>query len=424
MTSTFAAMRGKMGSTTYYTVLMTVADLVRNVHMPTDVKGWENLSIEEKWQREPDEKRVKADIAPYFVADENRFTGSLIVGAMNVTENDLKQCYRTVSEVTKEMDKSYTIEARDVGFLKLPGNEVLVALDGQHRLRALKYAIEGIKAKGGGIELHPNHEIAGETVVVIIVPWHSKKARMIFNKVNQYAKKTSAADNIITDEDEVAHVLTRQMTIEGYNVISGDLVEMRSDNLGKGATEFTTLKTLNTINEWVLEHRHEDFSRGAKRGPKISRMPKDDNRVEAYWTLIKDFWETVLKQIDIFSEAIEHKADAKGREKREKIRNKYILGRPVGQQSLAYAFLTLTDNNKMTGEKACKNLNKVNWAIDHENWRGVLVDERGKMTAGIAKAKLAGRLAAYLAGDKTDRTKLHKDIAGDREDYKLPKPVV
>ena len=99
MTSTYPAIRGKFGSTEYHLVTLKVGDVIRHVINPTEISGWEDLSLEEKYQRELNIKRVTEHIAPYFACDKDRFSGSLILAIQN--PDNVK--FERVSKFTGEL---------------------------------------------------------------------------------------------------------------------------------------------------------------------------------------------------------------------------------------------------------------------------------------------------------------------------------
>ena len=63
--TTLAATRAKMGSTTYYLAKMKASLLSGMVQTARDAyPNWDNLTVEERIQRELNKKRVLQDIVP------------------------------------------------------------------------------------------------------------------------------------------------------------------------------------------------------------------------------------------------------------------------------------------------------------------------------------------------------------------------
>ena len=451
------AIKGQMGTTPYYVMAMEIPQIVKSLTMPNEIEEWKNLSIEEKWQRDTNERRVKKQIAPYFANARDRFTGSLIVGIRGtsdkiVDDKEINRHFKPVAEFGQDIVDKFGSEAREIGLLEIQGSWTLVPIDGQHRLLAFTYALKGITEKGV-VKVKAQRDLGNDKAIVIAVAFgDGKKPRLIFSKVNRYARKTSAAEDLIMDDEDPVAVITRELTRQewtdknykiesssgddeapslknnplmdkGPKLFSADLINIEKNSLGKAATEFTTLVTLNRINRWVLEFNgHGD---ALKKKTPIAEM-------EPEWKILRTneiakFWKEVIKGIDIFSQLLEDRT-SEGDETRRTIREESFLGRPIGQQALAHAYLTLTCEAGATSKEACDRLNKVEWSVDADCWKGVLIDSSGTAITGGSGgvAVKAGDLAAYLAGNplnEEEKKTLQTRIAGQRSDYVLPKPV-
>ena len=116
---------------------MKVRDLVHAVRPPREMDGWANFSIEERMQREPDEKRIRAQLAPYIAKNADRFFGSIVV---LVYEGEIT--FEPMSDLTKNVPAAYRQNAQRIGFITIDGG-TLIVLDGQHRLLALRMVQQG-----------------------------------------------------------------------------------------------------------------------------------------------------------------------------------------------------------------------------------------------------------------------------------------
>ena len=238
MATTIPVMRAKMGSTEYYQGVMSAGELVDTVGYASEIEEWQDLSIEERMQRELDKNRIAKDIVPYLQNDEDRFFGALIVDIYRGWE-DVE--FEQLGEVVSRLPRRYAQEAELFGFLHLPGKRRLIALDGQHRLKALHWAIAGNE----DYDISPKSELSSDMVSVIFIKHggDNRKARKIFNKVNRYAKQTSRGDNIITSEDDPLAIISRRLIREGEPLF-GDLVNWKSNTLARGSKQFTTISAV------------------------------------------------------------------------------------------------------------------------------------------------------------------------------------
>ena len=249
MSTTIAAMKARLGDTDYYVLSMKAQELINKVKIPKELEGWEDLSVEERYQRDINYNRVRSQIAPYLANDKSRFFGAIILAADHFDSNVEFEPLSAV--LAKGVPIRYRSEAENMGFLNFRGGELLVPLDGQHRLKAIQMALTGRDEKNKDIPaiVAPCRELAQEDVTVILVPYEARKARKIFTRVNRYAKPTTTGQNIVTDDDDVVAVLSREVA---NDLIGGRLAKYTSNTLRPKDAEFTTLAIIYNCNEAII----------------------------------------------------------------------------------------------------------------------------------------------------------------------------
>ena len=397
--------------------------LITKVKVPKELPGWDHLSIEERYQRDIKLLRVKKHIAPYLANDESRFFGAIIVTATNFGD---EVSFEPLSDIaTRGLPALYRTAATGMGFLTFTGEEVLVPLDGQHRLKAIEFAITGRDERGNDIRLieTPCLDLAKEDVTVILVPWHPEKARKIFTKVNRYAKSTTTGENIVTEDDDMAAVLAREIA---NHYMNGRLAKWQTNTLTKKDGHFTTLAIIYNSTREIIARTF--FERGK---PDTTRLP--DRAKQKLWReKVREVWEQVLEGIDVFADALADPEES-GDEKRREIRDTNLLGKPVVQECLINSYLSLTDHpTNMSRSAACDALNRLPWEMTKENlgrtWQNVLWTG-GKKGRFITKNRgISSRLIAYMAGERLSEEQ-EKELADDysalfpedeRSDRKLP----
>ena len=423
MSTTVAAMKARLGDTDYYVLAMKAQDLVNRVKIPKELDGWDDLSVEERYQRDISYHRVRTQIAPYLANDDTRFFGAVILAVDHFDENVE---FEPLSDVlAKGLPARYRTEAENMGFLNFRGGELLVPLDGQHRLKAIEFALTGRDEKSRDIPdiVSPCSQLAQEDVTVILVPYEPKKARRIFTRVNRYAKPTTTGQNIVTNDDDVVAVLTREVA---NDLIGGRLAKYTSNTLTTKDGEFTTLSIIYNCNNAIIVNC---FPAG-----KLDRTQlPDKQKQELFRKKVKEVWETVLDGIEVFADGI-HDREASGDERRREIRGTNLLGKPVAQECLVRAFVRLTGApTNMGATDACERLNRLPWNISEENvrrvWQRVLWN--GGVDGGRVITKnrtLATEMIAYLAGEKMDdeqrrtlRENFEKQFPeGERSGLELP----
>lgn len=420
MATNVAAMKAKLGTTSYYILSMKAQELVDKVKIPRELEGWEDLSVEERYQRDLNYNRVRKQIAPYFAHDNSRFFGGIIIAALNFDEEISFEPLQDV--LTKNLPNMYKVPAANMGFLTFSGGEVLIPLDGQHRLKAIEFAVTGRDEKGRPItEITPCTDLAKEEVTVILVAFEPKAARKIFTRVNRYAKATTAGQNYVTDDDDVFAVLAREVT---NALIHARLVKFTSNTLTSKDEYFTTLAIVYNCNVQIIE---ASFPNGKV---EKSRLPSDE-KVQLFRHKVREIWETLLEGIDVFADALDD-PESTGDDKRREIRSTNLLGKPVAQECLVRAYLKLVSTpTNLTSSEACERLNRLPWGITEENiktWDKILWT--GGMDGRILtkRRKLAADVISYMAGEKISETRKAQLLdeyrmefpEGERNEKQLP----
>ena len=422
MATTVAAMKGRLGDTDYYILSMKAQELADKVKIPKELEGWEDESVEERYQRDLNYNRVKKQIAPYFANDDSRFFGAIIVAAINFNDDGM---FEKLSDVIpqKNMPGPYKPAASTMGFLTFDGGEVLVPLDGQHRLKAIQFAVTGRDQNGREIADIPTPctDLAQEDVTVILVAYEASRARKIFTRVNRYAKPTTSGQNIVTDDDDFVAVLAREVT---NDLIGARLVKYTSNTLTTRDPHFTTLSIVYNCNDEIIK----TFPDG-----KIdkSALPNNDKQ-KLYRNKVREVWEVLLENIEVFVSALAD-LESTGDEGRRELREHNLLGKPVTQECLVRAFLRLTapDGTNLSSDEACKHLNDLPWGITNENlhvWDRVLWTGGTDGKVITKNRNLATNLIGYLAGEKLTeerKAELLRDYRsqfpeGEREAKQLP----
>lgn len=379
--SVYPAIRGKFGTTDYFLPTMPVGDLVKLVKFPDEIE-WNAASLEDRYQRKMQEKRIDRDLVPYFTRDDRRFSGSLV---MAVKTDQVR--FDPLSKMTglDNILHSHRDPANGMGFVTLGSSEPLVALDGQHRARAFKKAIEDAP-----ITTQPTG-LAQDAISVILVKFEGEKSRYIFNKINRYAKPTSKADKLITDDDQMA-VITRSLISKG--VFDMRLVRtIPSNTLGREANEFTTLSVLYEANKRLITAL-------PIRGP----LKLEDMNVREREDRTKDLqkeWNRLISGIDLWNKAVAD-PEERGKNMRIKLRRQYVLARPVGQLALinGYARACEDDQSHIDRDGLVVRLNRLNWKLDARDWRGLLVTHNRKMISSRPASRNAGLFIAEMIGTK------------------------
>ena len=427
MSSVIAALRGKLGSTEYYLFCMKARELVGNVRFIRSDE-WKDMSVEEKFQREIKTARVLRDIVPYLVGDEDRFFGSVIVAAENF---GVEEKFEPVSKFC-EFDKLSNLhksEALKMGFLTFSGGEQLIPLDGQHRVKALQYAIKGKDDQNKDVPCQP--ELAQEDVAVILVDFELRKARRIFTQVNKNARAITRGQSLVTDDEDKLAVLSREVADQ---FVGGPMVNHVSATLGEGSPEFTTLNALYEGNKTIIESAFGKSMVDKCVAPAKSTGLSEEE-MEACRIEIGRVWGALLKGVSLFADALADRS-VRGDDKRKEIRKDFLLGKPLPQVCLVRAYVRLVKGRptkpetKLSSKESIAKLNRIPWDNENRIWQNVLWSGKRILTTK-KNADMATDLIAHMAGEQLtneergDLLERYRDFyhPDDRAGVKLPPRV-
>lgn len=393
--ATSPAIRGTMGSTTYYQTTMRARELASSVRPARETERWASMSIDEKMQREPNFTRIKKEIAPYLASHPDRFFGSLIV---LVPKGSVT--FEPLSQLTN-LPAAYNAGLEDMGFITLGVGE-RIALDGQHRLLALREVITG-KSQYGPFQ----HQVGDDQLCVLILEFEDdRKTRTIFNKVNRHAKPTSPSDNIITSETDGYAIVARRLldadlggpfVARTYQGVLRELVEWERTSLTKNSTKLITLAALyETVTDILSGAGYKHFSE------KHDPVAPPELQLQEGFTVASDWWSAIL-DLPIFQSVIED-PDLIPEIRFSATDSMALLLRPVGQVSLVKGLCQAYRRNRggVPISELARRAGLVNWSpISSNYWRDVIVRADGKMIPRKEAYALAADLLEYLISPLT-----------------------
>ena len=139
MPTIYPAMKLKMGTWDYYLCKISMQDLANEINFAHDVSG--DFTINEAIQRELNDSRAKKQIVKFLQVQDERFFNSLVVAALggNPKFSPIKVEDERFGIIADQMSDTFGILTFDANTQKL------FALDGQHRLKAIKELILGMR---------------------------------------------------------------------------------------------------------------------------------------------------------------------------------------------------------------------------------------------------------------------------------------
>lgn len=188
------AFKARVGDWEYYLCLMSYAQVAREINFAYELGG--NKDLATMIQRGVGTRTDQ--ITQYLLTNDHRFLGSLIVAAWG----GHPEYIALTMDQSAEQNMLAGVD-REFGVLTFDGTHQFFALDGQHRLKAIKDAVK------------QDPDLGSEDIGVIVVPHFNseegrRRTRRLFTNINRNAVKTSAQENIALDEDDSFAILTRR----------------------------------------------------------------------------------------------------------------------------------------------------------------------------------------------------------------------
>src|SRR6266704_1403053 len=209
----FPSLRARMGDWWYYITTMTFNEIktwvkkVDAIHERRELKTW--------IQREIRAERLE-QISDYLRSQKQHFFNSIVVGIYDGDPD-----WYPIKIGTNPAMPSFHPQERAkhrFGFLCLTGSEQIFAIDGKHRVEAIKQAIVH----------HPSLANDKQSVIFVSLKTTEQgraRTRRLFSTLNKYAKPVSKGELVALSEDDTFAIVVRKI-IENYKHLSIYLVPL------------------------------------------------------------------------------------------------------------------------------------------------------------------------------------------------------
>ena len=391
----YPALRSKMGTWTYYTVKMSASELSQNVRYASEVH--DDRTLDKAIQRVLDESRVKKDIVEYLKRQPNRFFSSIVVAALKGNPK-----FHAVEVTT---DPRFTLFHGDsrlnesFGVLQFDGTQKYYALDGQHRLSAIKTLIDQNNPSSDGAPTDFENDEFSVIVVVQSVEDSNEtfmqKYRRLFSNLNRYAKPMDQATNIIMDEDDTFAILTRRLITENAffqsdarrQIESYRIKTTKGKNLKTGDPYFTSIETLYEMNIELLSSSKRismGWAQGNEEGPDLKTFKKfrpSEEYIDRLYDELLIYWDGLLEALPDLREDPLKMRFHEITDRKDKNGTDHLLFWPIGQQMLAEIARELLNRHLPYPENptletvrhALKGLSKLEWQLHQAPWQYFLL---------------------------------------------------
>lgn len=401
------AFKAKVGDWDYYICVMKYAEVARQVGFAYELGG--NADLNTLIQRGLSH-RTQA-IKDYLMKSEHRFLGALLVAAWGGAPQYMSVSMDDPDGVLAGIDKQF-------GVLTFDGTQQYFALDGQHRLKAIKEALKS------------NPEIGQEDICVIMVSHYDTeegkvRTRRLFTNINRNAKATTGAENIVLDEDDGPAIVTRRLITEhpffsAQGVIKvftrqGEEGELKLASGNVSQSEKRAFTTIANLYDMV---RSLSFGLDPAMQKRDAR-PSDDVLESAYVTIGQRL-DDLLKATGNIRESLLAGTSAKDiRFPKNNEAGGHAFMRPVIQKAVARAAAQIAEQDVLPWNAVMERLSKLPWQIGQAPWTAVFNTSNNKMVTAKENVTLLDDLVyAHVAAPSK------QFIINARKEYKQVRGTV
>jgi DNA sulfur modification protein DndB len=335
------AMRGKMGTRTYYACLMPL-NAIPQFFKFTD---WAGISPEDREQRVLNQKRVP-DLASYITENEDDYLFSSITASYK-------------SEPTFEP----YVPGANIGVLKLQLGDELIINDGQHRAAGIVQAL-----KDGSASLR------NDTLSVLLFPWESTdRVQQMFSDLNRFVQKTSKSLDILYDKRDDTAAATLAM-IEKVPVFK-ELTEKEKVSLETKSTKLFTLAALYDANVELLKGH-------------------DKQEIMANAQLLTDYWTEVAEHMPDWTKVLS------GQKLAIELRQERISSHSTVLRALGGLGVDLLASSEWQG--ALEGLEQIDWSKKNPEWENICIVANSVVSNRQARAATKAFIKSKLGLSLTD----------------------
>ena len=338
------------------------------------------------------------DITEYLLRSPHRFLGAIVVAAWGGEPQYTHLRIDDPDGMLGGID-------REFGVLTFDGTQQYFALDGQHRLRAIKDALKQDPA------------IAREDICVLMVTHYDSpegriRTRRLFSNINRNAVKTAAAEDIVLDEDDGFAILSRRFLDENeflkvehrvkviQQVGEEGLFRLAGNSIGVGdRNALTTLPVLYDILSYVGWDLPAEVRQAKSR-------PSQEILETSYLTLSRRLGE-IFASCGKIEEKVKTSVDAREiRGMKGKEAEGHPFMRPVIQKAVARVVSAIARQEVLAWDEIMRRLSKLTWKIGSAPWICVFNPKLGRMISGKEYVNLLDEmLHVHLAPNSTQAIK-------------------
>jgi DNA sulfur modification protein DndB len=391
MGSQFEAARGHQGDLEYFVTTMRFGELAKNVgYAERDLGEGAEMPAELARQRKLNIKRVRDEMRPYLIQNPDHFFSAIAVEVVRP------------GDTTHDIKFTPSSENSDFGRISFDGTELLAAVDGQHRLKAIQLAIQEMP------------ELARESIAVVFLPHRSiERSQQLFSDLNRYAKTPSKTLSLLFEHREFAAQVAKQWARQ-CRAFKDGRTNMETNSL---VVKSRHLITLSVLYECARELMAKDYDK-----KKWDRAELDSEAERVGRQLSEWYDEVVIPALPDIEAAIT------GSMKPVKLREQYVYPHSVGWRAIARAVRAAMDQRPHNWkDQVTKGLAAIDWSITNRtDWEGsaLVAGAMANRRQNTVRAGTVVMLKLGLEPTESEQQELLTALKAINSNAELPSPAL
>ena len=343
------ALKGEMGDVSYYVVVLPYSTVVRYVTTSDS-----NLPPRERENRRPRPARF-AEISKYIQNNrfDYRFSALTCTYGRNGTQGPMS--WRPAQE---------SGDASRIGILTLDQRDPLIIVDGQHRLGAIKQAVEDDPSLGD------------EMIPIVLFPYLTVlAAQQLFSDLNRTAKKTTKSLDILFDHRDISNRIV-QKVVDQVSFF-GERTNLEDASVPINSSYMFTLSSIYQASKPVIDA-------AASTGMILKDLNSDNE--DEYVAFLSEVWEFIGSHFEQWEQVATYEEDIRI------IRSQYVhwhsgVISTIGEV-VAMAMKEFADGWKNPISEAIKPNENFGWERGRPDWQGVILAGNSVMPRSVVRPQL------------------------------------
>lgn len=344
------AFKGHLGGVDFFVIILSFSKLARYIEL-TDP----NLPAPERENRRPRPGRY-AEIAKYILDNPRDYRFSALTCTYGKKGTEERDNWRAVDPDAPEGSPGWMI-----GELTLDMGDPLIIVDGQHRLGAIKEAINSKDNK--------NPKLRNETIPLILFPYIDMETnQQLFSDLNRTAKKTSKSLDVFFNRRDVENRVVQ--TVVNEVSVFKERVDVENISVAKSTDKVFTLAGVYQATTPMIKAAYigglvEEELKGG------NKLENEKGNEDEYVEFLVDAWKFIAEQFPEWGKVVSGEMNI------TKHRQNYLHWNS-GVLSSIGEFVGFVMGERGTGWKdvaktALTHPGNGNWRRDARYWGGIIL---------------------------------------------------